>query len=305
MDAILSAQIWERLQSGRRLDDLDLGTIDGRIDLRKLRATPPTRVEGTAPMPGVQLLENLTRIRNATWRGLDFSTTDLSSLRLFDCVIEDCRFDLAKWHDLRMWGTTVGDSSFVGANLQSASLGGLEKDKRNSFRKVDFTKANLRGSAYSSALFDDCTFANTNLKRVEFNGSVFTNCVFEGVLEETIFAKHHFHHQHLTPNEMKGVDFRGATLRGVEFRGMDLESVKWPEDGEHLIIHDFVEALDRAVLELGGRTDLPSRQLTAYLGVVRRWTGPRQRTGVLHRGALAQLVGSASIDELEQLLTRH
>jgi uncharacterized protein YjbI with pentapeptide repeats len=167
---------------------------------------------------------------------------------------------------------------------------------------VDFSGADLRDTAYDAANFTDCTFRKAKLRKVEFVGSVFVDCTFEGVLDETTFAKHGRSEPKSPPNEMKGVDFRRAVLRSVVFRGMDLEDVKWPEGGDHLIIHDDVETLDRAISVMSASPDLRARALAAYLGGYRRHVGLNQKIGVLNVAEIAHLAGQEAADELLRIV---
>jgi len=84
MDKRQTDEIWHRLARAKSLADLGLPTRDGRMDLRGLLAP---QVKVTPKRPGVAALENITVVRGQTWRGLDFSTARLESLRFFDCRI--------------------------------------------------------------------------------------------------------------------------------------------------------------------------------------------------------------------------
>jgi uncharacterized protein YjbI with pentapeptide repeats len=147
------------------------------------------------------------------WADIDFSGADLQSLRLFDTTLDNCSFDEANCRGWRQWGMSIKNCTFRGTNLRDAALGGIDQGKRNSYRRVDFTKADLRGTAHESADVVDCIFVETNLRKVDFQGTVFVNCTFAGELDEVAFARFAFRGESFPPNEMKGVDFRRAKLR--------------------------------------------------------------------------------------------
>lgn len=289
MNNRLIPEVWTRLSSGRSLEGLDLGRVDRRIDLRELvvpRRDPDEIVE----------------IRGVHWKGLDLAKSQLESLRFHDCVIENCSFDNARCRDWRLWGSSVVETSFRGSDLREAALGGVAGERRNAFRRVDFSRADLRRTAYVSADFTDCLFAAAKLVKVDFGGSVFVDCTFVGKLEEVEFYRHAFRGEHFPPNEMRGVDFRHATLRFVEFRGLDMASVKWPEGDDHVVIENYVVTLDRAIAKLQGRDDLPSRRLSALLAVMRKWAGPNQRVGVVSKLDLIEAAGETAVAEVKKLM---
>jgi Pentapeptide repeats (8 copies) len=299
----LDAAVWERLTTGSSLDDLELPEIDGRIDLRGLAAPEPVVVSTSETAETrVTRLGGLLTIRRGHWKGLDFSGSQLKSLRFFDTTIEDCRFDKANCSDWRMWGTSIVRTSFVSADLRGASLGGVDEGKRNFFREVDFSKADLRGSAHGVAEMVGCRFFQAKLRKVDFQGTVLVNCVFAGLLDEVCFSDHEFRRRQFPPNEMRGVDFRDAKFRFVEFRNLDLDDVIWPKDEGHYVVQDFPSMLDRALAEWSNREDLRSRRLATFFSGVRKWLGPKQRVGVISRDDLRYIGGEAAVSDFLQLI---
>jgi uncharacterized protein YjbI with pentapeptide repeats len=304
MDTEQTAELWARLTTGAPLDGLGLAMHRGRIDLRAHAAPKPAVLHRyNAGSAGVAELGDLIVIRGAHWRGIDFSRASLGSLRFFDSVIEDCCFEEARCRDWRMWGTTIANTTFRSADLQKAALGAVEDNKRNAFRQVDFTEANLRGTVYVSCDMIDCTFVDTKLSKVDFQGTTFTNCVFAGELEEVLFYRQAFRGEAFPANEMRGVDLRHAKLRHVEFRGLNMSDVMWPDDDDHIIIDDYTAVLDRLLNALKGRTDLASRKLSVLLTMKRKWAGPDQKRGVLSKPDLLEAVGSEAVGELMQLIS--
>jgi uncharacterized protein YjbI with pentapeptide repeats len=296
-------EVWAKLLGGGSLDALGLPTVDGRIDLRGLRSPEPTIAgEITTPIRA-RVMKNLVEVRGATWRGLDFSGSSLEHLRIFDSVIEDCVFDDASCRGSRMWSSAISNTRFCNTDMRDFALGGLDQQgKWNSYRHVDFTRADLRGSAWKSAEVTDCTFADTDLSKVEFEGTRFTRCTFAGLVRETIFYRHAFKGEDLPSNEMRDVDFRGAQLRDVEFRKLDLDTVQWPDDDDHVVIDDYPAALDRAIAVFRTRNDQTSRVFTAVLELKRKWVGARQRRGILNRLDWLDRRDPAAVDELVAVL---
>jgi uncharacterized protein YjbI with pentapeptide repeats len=294
-----AAQVWPRLIAGHPLDDLGLPRVDGRIDLRGLSAPEPATLQqymvaGTE----VRRLGNLVEIRGAQWTGLDFSNARLESLRFFDVRIEQCSFDGARCRDWRMWNTSVEDTSFRKTDLRNAALGGVDGQKRNSFRRVEFAHTDLRGTVWFSSNMTHCTFDHAKLKSVDFHGTVFEDCTFVGDLEDTTFYRHASGGDAFPPNEMKNVDLRRAALHFVGFRGLDMTSVKWPDGEDHVVVHDYPAKLDKLLVFLRDRTDDASRGLVGLIQDSRKWIGPRQRTGIISRHDLVEIGGKNFADEI-------
>ena len=299
MDARLSAEVWARLIGGGSLAELDLPTNGGRVDLRGLRAPEPAVLRRyVAASSEVTELGELVVVRGVHWREIDFSGAHLGSLRFFESAIEDCCFEGAGCQDWRMWGTTIVNTSFRSADLRKAALGGVENGKRNSFRQIDFTKADLRQTVFVSCDMTDCKFNDTKLSKVDFQGTVFVNCTFEGELDEVLFYRRAFRGEAFPANEMKGVNMRRAKLKHVEFRGLDMGDVQWPEGDEHLVVENYTATLDRALDVLKGRTDIASKKLGVVLGMKRKWAGPNQRRGVLSKADLLEAGGPEAVSEL-------
>ena len=172
-----NAELWACLVSGREGNLPRQG--DGQVDLRGLHA--PTPVVTKHRVAGLERMDNLLTIRDGNWNALDMSRARLDSLRFFETTIADCSFDHAKCHDWRLWGSTVQRTSFRHANLRRSVLGGVDTRYRtNSFVDVDFSKADFRQTVHRSATYTRCKFTETNLTKVDFDGSVFVDCVFAG-----------------------------------------------------------------------------------------------------------------------------
>jgi uncharacterized protein YjbI with pentapeptide repeats len=305
MDPSRAAEVWSRLIGGRSLDDLNLPMVGNRFDLHGIVAPEPSTVrQFTTTTANVRELGKLIVMQGVTWRNISFTRARLKSLRFIDSRIDNCCFEGADCSDWRMWGTTISDTSFRSADLRGAALGGVDGLKRNEFRRVDFSAADLRETANKSAEMVGCKFSNTNLAKVDFEGTVFVDCVFEGKLKEVQFHRHAFRGELLPPNEMKGVDFRKAKFHFVEFRGLDMTEVHWPEDRDHYVVHDFAATLDRLLAVWQSRSDSRSKRLAASFAIVRKWLGPNQEVGVVSKADLVEAGGEDAVAEFLRLVGR-
>lgn len=296
------SEIWTQLVAGRPLDGLGLALKGGRFDVSGLVAKAPSvgaRLD--VPYAEVNVLDSLTVMRGVTWRGLDFSGSDLRQLRLIDCRIEDCVFDSSNCQGWRMWKTLIHSCTFRGTDFRHAALGGLLENHRNTFRDVAFVKTDLRETAIPAAEFIGCRFENSRLRRLDFGTSSFVDCSFRGELNEVVFNRVGWMGESLPPNEMLRVDMSQTQLRMVEFRGLSLESVALPVDEDHIVLDDFPEILDQIIEMLRARNDLTSRGLAEYFGVFRKWAG---RRGVINKRDIALLSGQQALADVMTVIER-
>ena len=109
----LAEEVVARLVSGRKLDELELDTIDGRIDLRGLSVPAAARLRRFETKRWfVETLGNLVTLRKVRLVGLDLTDSRLENLRFHGVAIVGCRFDRARCRDWRMWATSVTECSF-------------------------------------------------------------------------------------------------------------------------------------------------------------------------------------------------
>lgn len=301
----LKLEAWDRLCSGESLNKLKLNVRDERVDLSGLELSAPAAVrQSKLGEAQVTEFERRATIRGVKLKSIDFSSGKLAGLRLIDCEIENCCFDKCGLHDLRMWATNISDTSFRGADLRKGALGGVENGKRNVFLRVDFTDADLRQTMYTAAAFDRCLFRNAKLEKIDFQTSTFSGCKFEGELNDVLFYRRAFNGEQFPQNEMTDVDFTGAKLRHVEFRGLTLESVRLPDNSEHIIINNYAATLDKLIADLQQRQDATSRKLLAYLSVFRKWATPMQYRGVLNLGDIAEIAGAEGLRSFRELVAQ-
>jgi len=262
----LAEEILARMVAGRPLDELALGEVDGRIDLRGLPAPPPRRLARfEAAGWFVEELGNLIKLQGVTLRRLDLSGAVLDSLRLNSCAIEDCVLDKARCHDWRMWESRVKDTSFRGSSLRGSVLGAWSAGKGNQFTNVDFVKADFRNSNRFTAVYTDCDFSGAKLDQAEFRRCGLLRCRFAGVLNEVVFDGRAYHPEEREPNFCEDVDMTGTVLRLVEFRGIDLSSVKLPAEPGLRVINNYPCVLKSAATALQDRDDETGRVLRALL----------------------------------------
>jgi uncharacterized protein YjbI with pentapeptide repeats len=302
MDEPLKLEAWNRLSQGKGLDGLPLGTRDGRIDLGELDLPDVSEVRRyRTPIADVAEISGGAVIRRSRWNDLDFTGSNLNGIRLFDCEIHNCRFDACQFEDLRVWSCRFSETSFRGASLRTAVLGGVQDGRRNIFSKVDFTEADLRQSIYEAASFEGCVFKNAILVKIDFQTSTFSDCTFEGELREVMFYRRGFRGDLFPANEMKNVDFSRAKLHFVEFRGLSLDHVKLPNDAEHIIITNYVETLGRMIDALRVQDDGTAKVLAAHLSFDRKWAAPEQFQGVLNLEDIKEIAGEDGVRRILSL----
>jgi uncharacterized protein YjbI with pentapeptide repeats len=297
MNESLKLEAWERLIRRGTLDGLPLGTKGGRIDLRGL--TLPESVETGKKTFGryiVKEIKSSAVCRQAKWESLDFTGSNLKSVRIFDSSIRNCLFDDCQMQDFRIWSSVIADSSFKGAKLLGAALGGVDNGKRNRFAGIDFSSADMRETAYKSASFERCIFGHTRLEKTNFQGTSFVDCRFEGEVRDVLFNRFAFQGEEFPPNEMVNVDFRRASLRFVDFRGLTLDRVHFPEDKEHIVIRNCAAALDKVLLLFRKQEDPAAKMLIYFLENYRKWMVPNQAQGVINARDLFEVAGENGVN---------
>jgi uncharacterized protein YjbI with pentapeptide repeats len=302
----MKQDIWNELANGKQIDFSGAPQHGGRLDLRGVVVSGP-RSERTIQHPAGEytIVSGLTDLKGGTWKSIDFTGSHLNSLRFNDCALEDCRFDDCTCRDWRMWETSFTNCSFRQADMRDSAFGAVSGERRNVFKDVDFTEADMRGTMYTSAEFSRCVFRNTRLVKVDFQGSVFTDCVFEGELDEVLFYDKGFNAKHLQANELLRTDFSRARFRHVEFRRLNLETVRFPEGDEHIRVDNFPQVIAAILSNLKGKEDLPSRKLAAVIGHKQKWLGTMQRRGVLSKRDILSAGGREGLDMILGLIEPH
>jgi uncharacterized protein YjbI with pentapeptide repeats len=295
-------QIWARLCRGESLEGLGIARVNGRLDLRNSHLPEARAVSALqTPIGDIRKLSHTTMIEGVSWRGLDLSSSQLPHIRFMDCEIEDCVFDHAQLTDLRVWGTSFRDVSFRSTYLRYAALGAVHEGRRNSFRNIDFTSADMRRSTWDSADIIGCTFKNTKLDNVEFHSTRFIDCTFEGKLREVIFYNRSFRGEAYPPNELRGCDFSRAKLRWCSFRNLELENVPFSND-DQIVIDHYPETLGRLSSFFESRTDMGSQQMAGLLEHDLRWVAPGQKVGVMSKDIVRELIGEDGLQTVLQIV---
>ncbi|HEX3851805.1 MAG TPA: hypothetical protein VHW01_12610, partial [Polyangiaceae bacterium] len=77
-------------------------------------------------------------------------------------------------------------------------------------------------------------------------------------------------------------------------------TVKWPEE-DGIVVDDYKVTLDRVLLALNQRTDMPAQRLAAVLGSNRKWAGRNQQRGFVSKFDLIECYGPDGVDVFTQL----
>ena len=121
-----------------------------------------------------------------TLRGIDLSNASLEKRELWDCTIEDGRFDGIEAARLYAHAATFVRCSFRDADLSAAAL------RYCVFEQCDFTGARLAGASATEATFKGCRFdradlSGTYLQDARFLGPVSDACFVGAQLLDTQF----------------------------------------------------------------------------------------------------------------------
>jgi uncharacterized protein YjbI with pentapeptide repeats len=303
MDPALNDRVVLALQRNGDLSGLPLASVDGRLSCRGLKLAPP-KPTGRSWLGGLFVgVEKQTILSGVRVRDIDFSEAILDSAIFENCTFENCLFDRAK---CRRW--VVGASNFtmcrfLKSDLRGSGLGGVSKNsrsERNCYEDTQFVDADLRDTAYLSAVFRRCTFESSRLDDVDFQGSAFENCRFVGRLRRVCFQKTAFGGEHLPCNAMKCIDFSEAYFEDVEFRRLDLDDVIFPKHPDFQVVTCWPHALDILTARLSTWSDVGAREALAIVSHARKWAGARQERGVLNVREFRELLGDARASELLQ-----
>lgn len=272
------------LLAGRPLSGLGLDEVDGRVDLRGLPAPIPQRLrrfetEGWF----VEELGGLVKFQHARLAGLDLSGAQLQNFRFHDSQLTGCLFTGANCQDWRLWGTEVTDCGFAKADLRQAAVGTWHDNRRNAWRRVDFSGADFRTLSVTAALFEDCDFSAAKLAKVKFEQCALTRCRFSGVLRETIFDG-----RELTdvpaPPPPDDVDFADARFDQVEFMEFDLSRVILPRDPDVRLVHRYRCVAERVLAAVRSDESRPARLIRAeFAHRLRMMRGAGDETNIFNR----------------------
>lgn len=300
----LAEEVVARLLAGRSLDGLELGEHDGRVDLRGLPFPQPQRLRRFEQDEWfIEELSDRICFKGVRLERLDLSGALLDTVRFLDTTLEDCRFDGARCQHLGLVRTQVIECSFDSADFRQAALGAWAGGG-NVYQRVSLIGADLRMGSCPAATFIGCDFADARLEKIDFQSSSFVRCRFAGVLREVTFYDHGFKTGKPDPNPMEDVDFSDAVLIDVEFRRLNLDRVTFPKSHEHLVVHHYRCALERALTELAGDESSEARRLLVSFEHRMQWAGPDQRVGVFNLLDYERRGGPELVSRAANLLRR-
>jgi uncharacterized protein YjbI with pentapeptide repeats len=256
----LAAQVIDRLKEGRSLEDLGLGSTDGRVDLVEL--------------PSVQEIRGPVEIRSRSLSGLDFTRAQLNGWRLSNCEIVDCRFDRARCGEWVLWHCTIKNCTFIGSSHRGSILGSYPEGGRVNWQGVSFAEADLRHAAAYGAVFRDCDFSNARLEESNFHQCELSHCRFAGRIEDVQFDGRPLPN-HAPPVEMDDVDFSDAHFVDVDFLGFSLRNVQLPRDPDIFPIRRFPCVARRVTQLLSGQESEPARIVRGVLANSLPWLDDR------------------------------
>ncbi|MFI7399867.1 pentapeptide repeat-containing protein [Streptomyces sp. NPDC049541] len=299
----LAAQVLDRLKAGRPLTDLPVPRDgEGRADLRGFVFPPPRAVGRLGGRWGRgKLIEGTTELKKVTLRGLDLSGASGPSLRLHGCELVDCVLDRADLPDLRLWDTTVTDCSFAGAKLKDAAVGTWDRGRRNTWRRVSFTGADLRGAVAVGAVFEECDFGRARLDGLHFEQCALDDCTFAGRMREVVFDGRALPDRP-APQPLRRADFSGAEFRDVEFWDCRVADVTLPGTPGLGFVPEYRATARRALEVLADDPSREARMLVGELTEALRGPGDDSAVGLFNRQDYVDAGGEALAELAQRLL---
>lgn len=231
-----------------------LDEVDGQVDLRGIPLTAAPSTVGDPQDPGA----------GVRWEALDLSGAQLEELRVFGGHVAGCRFDGASLTGLKLWGTTVEDSSFRRADLRSRALGtGDWRGLRTVWRRVAFDRADLRESVFLGCVLETCTFEKTS-RLLQITDSEVRGCTFSGLLT-SLLVSGQGHQVPVSPDAFSA-DLGQAVLRDSKIEGYSLDQVRLPAQEDLLVVRHYpwVMKVAASYLEVAG-TSPAGRRAAAIL----------------------------------------
>lgn len=297
----LAAEAIEYLSGVRLGVPEGFGTHEGRRDLRGLVVSSPA-VAGRVSAGGVfaEVAVGLVEIRGVLWEALDLSHARLPSLRFFGSQVKGCRFDEGFCRDWRLWASEVSECSFVGCDLRDSAIGTWHEGQGNSWRSVSFDRADLRGVLASGCHLVGCSFRQSRLVDVHFQGVTMRECTFSGAMKDTLFDCRDLPGKP-TASVMVNVDFDEATFEDVEFRGCRFDGVKLPRIPGIYAIPGFPRVARRVLDLLKENTSVEARMLRSELEVALKLPGRQDSVGVFNRRDYLASGGEPLADLAESL----
>lgn len=256
---------------------------EGRADLRGLPTPTPSILKDlTTGGVSLQVVEGLLEARNLRWSALDLSHARLSSMRFFDCAIENCLFEGAACRDWRLWNSEVINCKFDGSDLRDAAIGTWHDGHSNVWRRVSFDGADLRGALLSGCLLSECTFRETRLSGAQFLQATIQDSLFAGPLSDVLFDGRDLPRKPVA-GPMRNVDFSGTSFADVEFRGYRFDGVRLPDLPGLRMIPRYPETARRALALVADMATVEGRMFAAELRNYLKMPGAEDSVGVFNR----------------------
>lgn len=187
------------------------------------------------------------------------------------------RFEGAHWLNVnlsgsRPWSFIARGSEFVDCDFSKVKFdaGFLCLDEQTLYQRCSFAGADLRRVFAGSARFEECEFRGARMDDWGPESAEFIGCHFEGRLADVRFSGRPVPPEsermmpRRTHNDFRDNDFRACELVGVGFtRGIDLDRQLLPTGVEYLIL------------------DRPADRIERARRVVSRWSDDARRQGAL------------------------
>lgn len=271
----LLTEVLDRLQRGKSLEGLGLGSRGHRLDLTELPASPvraskPVRLGTLA----IEQMKGQIELRRRTLSRIDFSDARLNGWRLRNSELLDCRFDRARCAEWVLWHTSVLDCDFQGADLRNSLLGTYPEGGHVRWERVSFVGADLRASSAYGSVFVECDFSNARLNEMNFHQCAFVRCTFAGIVEEVLFDGRDLPDR-AAAAEMESADFENAHFVSVDFRGYSLRSTRLPRDPDVFPIRRFPCVARRVTDSLAHETSESARIVRGMIQNAMPWTESR------------------------------
>lgn len=184
-------------------------------------------------------------VEGKAFHEIDFSYADLSR-----CIFVKCKFIKCTFYDCKFTNITEKQCEFVDCIFCKGRMSGGIGYSESYYRNVVFKQMNLGGLQMDYPDFDNCTFENCNLKRVDFNGALINEVKFIGEVSDVWFRGKSATLDLVIPKDFNkeraykinpmAADFSQAFISYTLFTdGCDLTRAVLPKDGNHYLIGDI------------------------------------------------------------------
>jgi len=290
-----------------RLADLAFGMQEGRLDLRGF--VDPKVEEYQRWWRGVQdgsrTVAHPDNSSIADLDSVDFSGAKFDSFHLDRKVVANSRFDGVDFRDFRLWSSSIRDTTFCGSRLGDLPIldgvSGRWRRRGCTFRRVDFSGADLSGVMVDNALFEDCDFAGARLAKATFTCDL-VRCRYAGHLHDVTFnGRRGVSRRSVTIDD---VDLSGAELHYVGFRAVDLAGFRLPVNPTIRVVSNWPCVHARLKEEFRGAPDAEV-PLSVRLALLHEPAGlPAHGAMVVELGTLREDCTGDEVAVLERLLDR-